>query len=62
MQSARMRGFPHCYRLKLHKAGMRLIYRVLDEQVVVLVISVGKRENNDVYEDFAETYVAGKPS
>jgi mRNA interferase RelE/StbE len=57
--SARMRGWPHCYRLKLRKAGMRLTYRVYDEQVVVLVVTVGKRENNDIYDDFEATYTPG---
>ncbi len=39
----------HCYKIKLKKLGYRLIYRVLDAQLIVLVISVGKRDGEAVY-------------
>ena len=38
-----------CYKIKLQKLGYRLIYRVLDETLIVLVISVGKRDGEAVY-------------
>ncbi|WP_432761158.1 type II toxin-antitoxin system RelE family toxin, partial [Salmonella enterica] len=34
---------------KLRASGYRLVYQVIDEKVVLLVISVGKREGSDVY-------------
>ena len=38
-----------CYKIKNDKTGHRLIYRVIDEQVVVLVLAVGKRERLEAY-------------
>lgn len=38
-----------CYKIKLQKLGYRLIYRVLDEKLIVLVISVAKRDGEPVY-------------
>ena len=39
----------NCYKVKNDKTGHRLIYRVIDEQVVVLVLAVGKRERLEAY-------------
>ncbi|WP_239253880.1 type II toxin-antitoxin system RelE family toxin [Candidatus Nitrotoga sp. M5] len=38
-----------CYKIKLLKQGFRLVYVVEDGELVVLVLSVGKRENNAAY-------------
>jgi mRNA interferase RelE/StbE len=38
-----------CYKIKLRSAGFRLVYQVVDERLVVMVIAVGKRENDLVY-------------
>src|SRR5512140_2955379 len=35
-----------CYKIKLLKQGYRLVYMVEDDVLVVLVLSVGKREDN----------------
>jgi len=35
---------------KLRDVGYRLAYQVKDSEIVVLVLVVGKRENNEVYE------------
>lgn len=40
---------PGCYRLKLRRAGLRLIYEVENERLVILVLSVGKRERKEAY-------------
>ena len=37
------------YRIKLRKQGYRLIYRVDDKTIFVIVLAVGKRENDAVY-------------
>ncbi|KHD09074.1 RelE toxin [Candidatus Thiomargarita nelsonii] len=47
--ASRLRGFENHYKIKLKKAGFRLVYEVLDEENYVLVIAVGKREDNLVY-------------
>jgi mRNA interferase RelE/StbE len=39
-----------CYKIKLRKHGYRLVYEVLDDVIVVLVLSVDKREDNAAYE------------
>jgi mRNA interferase RelE/StbE len=41
------------YRIKLRKLGYRLVYRVEVKTVVVIVLAVGKRENDMVYVDAA---------
>ncbi|XMR36378.1 type II toxin-antitoxin system RelE family toxin [Escherichia coli] len=38
-------------RFKLRSSGYRLVYQVIDEKVVVFVISVGKRERSEVYSE-----------
>ncbi len=38
-----------CYKIKLQKLGYRLIYRMLDDKLIVLVISVAKRNGEAVY-------------
>ena len=49
VESARLAGSPDCYKIKLRGAGYRLVYQVFDEIVLVVVIAVGKRENNMVH-------------
>lgn len=39
----------NCYKIKNDKTGHRLVYRVIEEQVVVLVLAVGKRERLETY-------------
>lgn len=38
-----------CYKIKLAKAGYRLVYAVQDYHLIVLVLSVGKREDSRAY-------------
>ena len=49
VQSARLREVQDCYKIKLKALGYRLIYQVIDAEVVVLVLAVGKREGDLVY-------------
>ena len=58
--SARMGGYRDAYRLKLRKAGYRLGYRVHEEQVVVVVITVERRDKEQVYVDFDRYYSEGE--
>lgn len=46
----RLRGLPDHYKIKLRAAGYRLVYRVEDERITVVVVAVGKRERSEVYE------------
>ena len=49
IESARLCGMKDCYKIKLRRAGYRLVYQVRDNEVVVSVVAVGKRERNQVY-------------
>jgi len=46
---AALAGMPDCYKIKLRKAGFRLVYKVEDDIVFVTVISIGKREREAVH-------------
>lgn len=48
--SASLQGMPDCYKIKLRQAGYRLVYRVEDLRVTVVIVAVGKRERGEVYE------------
>ena len=39
----------NCYKIKMNKTGYRLIYAVQDSELLVLVLSVGKREDAEAY-------------
>lgn len=45
-------GKNECYKIKLRTFGFRLVYKVENNKLVLLVISVGKRENDNVYDNF----------
>lgn len=45
----KLSGHSNRYKIKLRSIGYRLVYEVIDNEVVVLVIAVGKRENDAVY-------------
>ncbi len=49
VESSRLSGMRDCYKIKLRSAGFRLVYRVYDDEIEVLVVAVGKRERNQVY-------------
>jgi mRNA interferase RelE/StbE len=38
-----------CYKIKLRRQGYRLVYRVVDDVLLVLVLAVDKREGSVVY-------------
>lgn len=47
-------GYPNLYKVKLRKLGYRLIYRVHDDRVVVVVIKIAQREGGKAYKDLDE--------
>ena len=49
--SARLSTYNNVYKIKLRSAGYRLVYEVIDREVTVYVIAVGKRSKNTVYND-----------
>jgi mRNA interferase RelE/StbE len=59
VEANRLRQLPDCYKLKLRSAGYRLIYQVIDQEVVVFVVAIGKRERETVYQDAQERISSG---
>jgi len=48
-RGSQLRGFKDAYKIKLRSAGYRLVYEVDDNEIVVLVIAVGRRDRGLVY-------------
>lgn len=49
-----------CYKIKLRKLGVRLVYKVNDHAVTIIVLCVGRRENSEVYRTAMERFVENK--
>ncbi|MBT4090700.1 MAG: type II toxin-antitoxin system RelE/ParE family toxin [Deltaproteobacteria bacterium] len=47
--SDRLRNFTNHYKIKQRSTGYRLVYEVIEDEITVLVIVVGKREKGNVY-------------
>lgn len=46
---AALTGMPDCYKIKLRTLGYRLVYRVEDNVLIVLVLAIGKRDREEAY-------------
>lgn len=51
--SAKLKGYESVYKIKLRTAGYRLAYEVIDDEIFVYVLAVGKRDKNAVYKKLA---------
>jgi mRNA interferase RelE/StbE len=49
IEKSRLSGMKDCYKIKLRRAGYRLVYQVRDCELIVSVVAIGKRERNQVY-------------
>ncbi|MEB7883892.1 type II toxin-antitoxin system RelE family toxin [Serratia fonticola] len=47
--TSRLSGRPNRYKIKLRSSGYRLVYEVRDDEIVLLVIAVGKHAGEEVY-------------
>ena len=47
--ASRLLGFENHYKIKLRASGYRLVYEIIADEIVVLVVAVGKRDKNLVY-------------
>ena len=54
IEADKLRDMPNCYKIKLRSIGYRLVYQVIDQEVVVFVVAVDKREREQVYREAAE--------
>ena len=46
---SQLSGFDNHYKIKLRASGYRLVYEVVEEEIFVYVIAIGKRNKNEVY-------------
>jgi len=54
IQKDELSGYNNIYKIKLRSLGFRLVYEVKDTEIIVLVLTVGKRENDKVYKDLED--------
>ena len=45
----KLSGYDAVYKIKLRSAGYRLAYEVVDDELFVYVLTVGKREKGKIY-------------
>ncbi|MBM7070761.1 type II toxin-antitoxin system RelE/ParE family toxin [Shewanella sp. 202IG2-18] len=55
--SSKLKGYESVYKIKLRTAGYRLAYEVIDEDIIVYVLAVGKRDKEAVYKKLASRLV-----
>jgi len=55
VEKDKLSGYENVYKIKLRSVGYRLAYEVKDQEIIVLVLSVGKRENNKIYESLRKS-------
>ncbi|MBA3448284.1 MAG: type II toxin-antitoxin system RelE/ParE family toxin [Pseudaminobacter sp.] len=48
--SAKLRNAKDRYKIKLRAAAYRLVYEVIDGELVVLVVAVGRRDRSEAYQ------------
>ncbi len=51
-----IRGYDSVYKIKLRTAGYRLAYEVIDDEIVVYVLAIGKRDKDAVYKKLASRF------
>lgn len=54
IEANRLHSLPDCYKIKLRSSGYRLVYQVLDHEVVVFVVALDRREREQAYRKAAE--------
>jgi len=46
---SQLNGLKDHYKIKLRTSGYRLVYKVCDKEICVIVVAVGKRDKGSVY-------------
>lgn len=54
--SEKLSGYDSVYKIKLRTAGYRLAYEVIDDELVVYVLAIGKRDKNAIYKKLASRF------
>lgn len=50
----KLKGYKSVYKIKLRTAGYRLAYEVMEDEIVVYVLAIGKRGKDAVYKKLAK--------
>jgi mRNA interferase RelE/StbE len=45
----KLSNFKDCYKIKLRSSGYRLVYKIINDRLVIQIVAIGKREGNLVY-------------
>ncbi len=54
IEANRLHTLPDCYKIKLRSSGYRLVYQVLEHEIVILVLAIDKREGELAYRKATE--------
>ncbi|KPM66934.1 type II toxin-antitoxin system RelE/ParE family toxin [Pseudomonas monteilii] len=54
VEANRLHSLPDCYKIKLRSSGYRLVYQVIDQEIVVFVVAVDRHERDQAYKKAAE--------
>lgn len=50
IQTSKLRGdLKNAYKIKLRETGYRLVYEVNDNQLMILILAIGKRDKSKAY-------------
>jgi mRNA interferase RelE/StbE len=49
-------GYNDIYKIKLKQSGFRLVYKVIDDRLIIYVVAVGKRDKNKIYNLLQKRY------
>ncbi len=52
--ASRLHSFENHYKIKLRASGYRLVYEIIESEILVLVIAVGKRDKHLIYQKAAK--------
>jgi mRNA interferase RelE/StbE len=50
----KLKGYKSVYKIKLRTSGYRLAYEVIDDEIMVYVLAIGKRDKDAVYKKLAK--------
>jgi len=60
VEKDKLRGFEDVYKIKLRNIGYRLAYKVQDEEITIVVLVVGVRDKNKVYNILKQRFESEK--
>jgi len=51
--ASKLRGYDAVYKIKLRTSGYRLAYEVIDDEILVYILAIGKRDKDAIYKKLA---------